>query len=400
MTTAATKAGGQNLPPFFREIWACDFEYIAAPGTLPVPVCAVFKELRSGRVIRIWQDEFGPAPPFATNTETLFVSFNAPAELRCFEVLGWPMPQAIVCLYAEFRLITNGRSTIAGRNLIGALTHYGIHNIGADEKRDMIALILGRGPWTDVEREAILNYCQEDVIALEQLLPKMMPLDWPRALIRGRAMAAFASIENCGVPLDVETLTRLISGWNKIEDRMIAAVDAKYGVFEGRVFKAAKFAEWLAHNDVPWPRHESGSLDLSNDCFRQMSNSWPPVAQLHELRASLSSMRQIRLAVGPDGFNRVYPFPFQARTGRCQPSTTENIFGPARWIRSLIKPPPGQGIAYIDWSSQEIGIAAALSGDEAMLAAYRSGDVYLSFGKQAGLVPPDASRSGREDGSH
>ena len=33
------------------------------------------------------------------------------------------------------------------------------------------------------------------------------------------------------------------------------------------------------------------------------------------------------------------------------------------WLRGLIKPPPGYGVAYIDWSQQEIGIAAALSGD-------------------------------------
>ena len=33
-----------------------------------------------------------------------------------------------------------------------------------------------------------------------------------------------------------------------------------------------------------------------------------------------------------------------------------------------------------------------LSGDEAMQAAYRSGDPYLAFAKQAGLVPADATK--------
>jgi DNA polymerase I-like protein with 3'-5' exonuclease and polymerase domains len=49
-------------------------------------------------------------------------------------------------------------------------------------------------------------------------------------------------------------------------------------------------------------------------------------------------------------------------------------------------------IAYIDWSQQEFGIAAALSGDEAMQEAYQSGDPYLTFGKQAGRIPPDGTR--------
>jgi DNA polymerase I-like protein with 3'-5' exonuclease and polymerase domains len=40
-----------------------------------------------------------------------------------------------------------------------------------------------------------------------------------------------------------------------------------------------------------------------------------------------------------------------------------------------------------------MGIAAALSGDAALLEAYRTGDIYLAFAKQAGLAPPDASKA-------
>jgi DNA polymerase I len=61
-------------------------------------------------------------------------------------------------------------------------------------------------------------------------------------------------------------------------------------------------------------------------------------------------------------------------------------------LRSLIKPPTGHGIAYIDWAQQEFGIAAALSDDRAMQAAYQSRDPYLAFAKQAGAVPPDATK--------
>ena len=63
------------------------------------------------------------------------------------------------------------------------------------------------------------------------------------------------------------------------------------------------------------------------------------------------------------------------------------------WLRGLIKPPPGYGLAHVDWSQQEFGIAAALSGDAAMQAAYQSGDPYLAFAKQAGIVPQDATKA-------
>jgi DNA polymerase I-like protein with 3'-5' exonuclease and polymerase domains len=49
-------------------------------------------------------------------------------------------------------------------------------------------------------------------------------------------------------------------------------------------------------------------------------------------------------------------------------------------------------VAYIDWSQQEFGIAAVLSGDVAMQSAYLSGDPYLAFAKQAGAVPADATQ--------
>lgn len=89
--------------------------------------------------------------------------------------------------------------------------------------------------------------------------------------------------------------------------------------------------------------------------------------------------------MGADGRNRTLLSPFRSTTGRNQPSISKFIFGSARFIRGLIKPPDGFGLAYVDWKSQEIGIAAALSGDGKMIDSYMSGDPYLAFAVQAGL---------------
>jgi DNA polymerase family A len=113
---------------------------------------------------------------------------------------------------------------------------------------------------------------------------------------------------------------------------------------------------------------------------------------MRELRSALSELRLNALAVGADGRNRTLLSAFRSGTGRNQPSNAKFIFGPSVWLRGLIKPPPGHGVAYIDWSQQEFGIAAALSGDAAMLDAYRSGDPYLAFAKQSGAVPADATK--------
>ncbi len=121
-------------------------------------------------------------------------------------------------------------------------------------------------------------------------------------------------------------------------------------------------------------------------CFPQ------EVGPIRELRHTLGQLRLNELAVGVDGRNRCLLSPFKARTGRNQPSNSKFIFGPSAWLRSLIKPESDRAIAYVDWSQQEFAIAAALSRDPGMMEAYSSGDPYLTFAKQAGAIPPDATK--------
>jgi hypothetical protein len=206
-------------------------------------------------------------------------------------------------------------------------------------------------------------------------------------------MAAASAMEFVGVPIDGAVLARLREGWTDIQDELIAEIDRDYGVFEGRTFKADKFAGWLTHKDIPWPRLETGRLDLSDNTFRQQARAYPAVAPLRELRSSLAELRLNDLAVGRDSRNRAMLSAFRARTGRNQPSNSKFIFGPSVWLRGLIKPPPGYGVAYIDWQQQEFGIAAALSGDHLMREAYGSGDPYMAFAKQAGAIPADATKA-------
>jgi DNA polymerase family A len=368
------------------------FEDASRSGERPRPVCMVARDLRSGQTWRLWRDEFGPAPPFPIGPDALFVAFYASAELGCFRALGWPKPTNILDLFTEFRDRINGLTTPAGAGLVGALTYFGLDTIGSQEKDEMRRLILAGGPWSDNERPAILDYCETDIVALERLLPAMLPrIDLQRALLRGRYMAAAAAMEHNGVPIGEATLELLRERWTGIQDDLIGAVD-DYGIYDGRTFKMERWARLLAAHDIPWPLLEGGQLDLSDDAFRPAAKSYPLVAPYRELRSALSDLRLNDLAVGEDGRNRTILSAFRARTGRNQPSNSKYIFGPSVWLRGLIKPPPGHGVAYVDWSQQEFGIAAALSGDQAMQAAYCSGDPYLAFAKQAGAVPEDATK--------
>jgi hypothetical protein len=362
----------------------------------------VATELISHRTLRLWQDGLA-GPPFRIDDDALFVAYYAPAELSCFLVLDWPLPTRILDLYTEFRAETNGLSLPLGNSLLGALSYHGIPCITSDEKKVMRDLVLSGGPWTDSERRDILDYCATDVDCLEPLMERMLPgirrtaQGWGQALLRGRYTAAVARMEHAGVPIDVPMIEALRSHWSSIKQGLVADVDKDYGVYEGATFKDGLFAAWLDAEGITWPRTLTGRLVLDQDTFKDMSKTYPKLVPLKELRYTLGKMRLEEIAVGPDGRNRTMLSPFLAKTGRNIPSNTKFIFGPAVWLRGLIKPEPDRALAYIDWSSQEVAIAAVLSGDAGLLDAVESGDPYLSFAKRAGLAPADATKETHSD---
>ena len=373
-----------------------DFEFAAPDGGPPEPLCMVARRIEDGRTLRLRREELRAlqTAPFATDADVLFVAFYASAEAGCFLALGWPTPINVLDLIAEFRNTTNRLPTPCGAGLLGALAYYGMDGVAAAEKASMRTLALRGGEYTDAEQTALLDYCQSDVTALEKLFLRMRDeIDLPRALLRGRYMVAAARIEANGVPIDLPLFERIRDQWHAIQDRLIERIDADYGVFEGRTFKASRWAAWLTKAGIPWPRLPSGALALDDDTFREMARAYPAVAPIRELRVSLSQMRLSDLAVGADGRNRCLLSAFRSKTGRNQPSNTRFIFGPAVWLRGLILADPGWAVAYVDWSQQEFGIAAALSNDTAMMAAYESGDPYMTFAKQAGAAPVDATKT-------
>jgi hypothetical protein len=331
--------------------------------------------------------------PFPHDDGALWVAFYACAEMDCFSSLGWRLPKHVLDLYVEFRWLTNGRHLPHGQGLIGALAYFGLPTAWGEQKDSMRDLVLTGGPWSRAEKTAILDYCESDVVALAALFEAMQgEVDWPRALLRGRYMKAVSRIQMNGTPIDLATLRLLQAHWHAIQDQLISKVDRDYDVYDGRTFKVIQWGQYLAANNIAWPRIDSGKLNLSDETFRQMARTHPQVAPIHELRSTLSTMRQINLQVGDDGRNRCLLSPFASRTGRNQPSNAKFIFGPSVWLRTLIQPSPGFGLAYVDWSQQEFGIAAALSGDLAMQQAYCSGDPYLAFAIQAGAVPKTATK--------
>jgi hypothetical protein len=351
----------------FPEVWFASFEYDRRSGENPQPTRFEAWESRSGSSIVMDGHRLsstGTAPIPAVD-DALIVTYDAPALLGCFLSLGWSLPSFILDLHAEYRCLCSG--------LI-------------DTKDLSLSLALEA-----LRSDPTGSHIQQLLALYDTMLPY---LDLDNALSRGRYTRAVAHMEHVGIPLDRKFLDHLRVQWKRLRPQLIKEVDRQYGVFDGMSFREEHWDHWVEKQGIMWPRLKSGRLALDDSTFKDMARVHPgEVRPMWELRKTLRRLKLDHLAVGHDGRNRTSLRPFASKTGRNQPSTNRFIFGSAAWVRSLIKPERGMGLAYVDYEQQEFGIAAALSGDPAMMEAYCTGDPYLSFAKQARAAPPEATKA-------
>jgi hypothetical protein len=381
----------------FRAVWTSDFEYGGKPGAPPEPLVLVARELLTGRQLKVFGGELLQLsrPPFPVGDDSLFTSYYLPAELSCFMALGWPLPRHLCCLYTEFRALTNGRRLMAGgRTQLGALAFFGLPGMDAAAK-DAYRELAIRGPETPDEWRALVRYCASDVEANARLWAALLPhFDGDRTLLRGQFHAAVAQMESRGLPIDTEALELLKAQWAYIRIALVEEVNCSYGIYDGLSFRQARFAAWLDQHLIAWPLDENGRLQLDDDTWKEVARRHPIVEPLRQLRKTLALMRGgIALPVGADGRARCMLSPFGTITGRNAPKSSKFIFAYPAWLRSLVRPAPGRGIAYVDWCAQEHGIAAALSRDAHMMRAYQTGDPYLALAIDSGRAPVGATKA-------
>ena len=329
------------------------------------------------------------------------------AEYGCHIALDWGQPARSLDPYVEFRHHTNDGSIKSGDRekgfygLGGALRYFGDDGIDTAHKTDMRDRIVQGPPFSAGEREQILTYCEDDVRALARLVKHIVPTirSLPHAMARCNFMWATAQQERRGVPLDLPLLERTRARWDDIRSSLVTAVD-HFGIYEiedGKPhWSKQRFADFVQRSRMSWPAYADGTLDETDQTFRDMEGRYPQIGPLRELRYSLSKLRLNDLQVGNDGRNRTMLGAYGSKTGRNQASSSRYVFGPAKWVRFFIAPPLGRVLVHRDYAQQEPQIAAVWSGDEALLAACQSGDVYLGIAKQLGFAPADATPESHE----
>ncbi len=344
----------------FGTITVGHFSFQSTPGEIPKPVGLTYKNYRDGRIRHLCREELVALehPPFPIGEGNLVVGYRTFQDLTCHLALGWPLPKNVVDLLFEFRNVTNGVVPAKDCSLAQVLDRIDLDGTKVTEPEELQELLARAGPLCPDEVEKILSHGANRVQAIEQLLSGLVKsLHFDTALIRGRYAKAVAWMEHRGIPIDVEALRRLLKYWEASKEELIRGVDAEFGVYDGTTFKMARFEGYLDRAGiVDWPRTPTGKLKLESKTFEARAKEHPQLRPLYELRTDLAQMRAFNLSVGKDGRNRSQLHPFEAITGRNQPSGSEFIYGPAKYLRNLIRPEPGMGIAYLDWEQQEFAM--------------------------------------------
>jgi len=260
----------------YREIWLVDTEYYEPDGERPVPVCVAARELRTNRAVVQWYTEFGEKPPYSVESDCLFVSYSAAAELGCHIARGWKLPEHVLDLYVAFKMLVNGLNILppkipgkkqGGLSLLFALQFFGLAplNVTAINAKEASRDLVKRGgPWTLEEKAEILAYCLSDADQLRPLLKAMLErINFQVTLFHCQYTRPQAWMQWNGIPIDTETFHLLDKRWESIQLELVKVMDAPFGLYEGTTFKISRFERWLVEHEKPWPTLPSGQLSAT-----------------------------------------------------------------------------------------------------------------------------------------
>jgi|TARA_R100000322_G_scaffold170339_1_gene145257 DNA polymerase I-like protein with 3'-5' exonuclease and polymerase domains len=403
----------------FDRVLAVDSEFCFADHTKTIQsrvVCFVYKDIFTNDVFKYWtHDKKFNEPPFDWN-RVLLVPFNAVAEGHSWLHLLQGMPRNIYDTYVEnARLYKTFRSGKGALDLRTTAQHYGIPEVMTKEHKDeMRDMVIENASYTAEQREKILDYCLEDVELTQKIFIKQVEdiekknnlktiedykTEISQIMFRGASQLHVAKIERAGIDINYSKVLDFKKYWSEVEDIIIKRLDKdikvhdedgteRYDYFVELVRRIKLFGKWER-------TFKTNKLRTDKKYIDKMIKKFPEILDLQIYKQIKSLKAYTKLTVfNPcaDGKLRCSWNMFGTETGRCTPSTNANIFGGAKWQRSLIRPGLGYVMYYLDYEQQELAIQGYLSGDKKLIEAYNSGDGYLQSAKWLNLVPEYATK--------
>lgn len=292
----------------------------------------------------------------------------------------------------------------------------------SEHKDQMRQLIIHSKEFTDDQKSQIMNYCEQDVVDLIPMLKKLYELQYKvhphvsteERVWRGRCSIATACISAIGYPVNGAKVMAFQKALPKIVKDLCEDINSQLSepIFEWNnkrqcYSEKQKRIKELIHELYPqilkrWPTTDKGHLSLRAEYLKDLFNirhTYQRGELIHQyvrykdfqkssksLSASADPDKNFLSRIGSDERVRCWLNPYGAQTSRFQPKSSHFLFLKSAWMRALCEPAEDKIIIGCDFKSQEFLLQACLSKDKAMYEAYKSGDVYVAFGKEARVV--------------
>ena len=376
-------------------------------GQLNEPVCTVIKELKSGKYHKLHGPKIKLPYP---NNKTLWIAHNVIAEAHTFLAYGLPLPEFWYDTLVEDKKLNFGK--VAKHSLLACCARYGIQTISEDLKKYFInKIILAHDTYTDEQMSKILDYCTSDVDAnaalfLEQIkeIEQVKKFDGPQmiisqALFSGAAVACTAQVEFNGIHINQPLLKKIDDAFPYVKRKMIDELNADLDIYENDVLKQHKFDEFIERVGLAdvWPLTITGKYKTDEKTLEEYKDTHPDIRKFKLAQEFIGSRKLKGFIVGPDGKARCSYKMYGLKTGRTNPSTAKHPFNAPKAMRNLVRAPKDKIMVNFDYRSQEVAIAAYLSGDQNMIAAVEQTDPYIQIAKMNNAVPKDATKASHKE---
>jgi DNA polymerase-1 len=227
------------------------------------------------------------------------------------------------------------------------------------------------------------------------MLRDMSAFHLSEMLFRGRFAVAQTRSDHVGIWVDVPLVEAIQQHREEIYFAVMEDYERRYGwgIFKYGEFSYGRYAAFLQREGVRLPVTRKAKRPSSDDTvLERYGGIYPQLVPLRQCMRTLKALSRFSLSFDAEGRSHFFANNFGAITGRNAAPANEFLMLLPGWARFLIKPPPGWGVAYLDYTAEEVAIAAALSGDEQMLMDYYR-DIYLQQAIRQGYAPEGATKA-------
>jgi DNA polymerase I len=272
-------------------------------------------------------------------------------------------------------------------SLIATCQRYGVKHGMETQKSRLQQSFLDHSDDAPFSSEQI-EYAAEDAIATAQLYPPQTQKAVQQGLLQHCVTVEMpwvvtnARIEWNGARMDINKRDHVVHKVSEFKRRLEGELSEKFGI--ANVNSHKQLTDFFKMTGILEKFRRGQKVSFDKKLLKE-NEELHPVIPLIRIARKASDILSDKIFspefISEDGRIRAAHNQLGTETGR-QTSRFPNVLGLDKMLRSLLIPDPGNGIGENDYSQVEVGVSAAVYGDEKFIQMFNAGDVYSAMARQ------------------